>query len=430
MCRRSPTRKISCSNKNECNWSIVIRSKCHRSNSSLRTFSAKSLKPTTSSGNDSFRRWYLEVCFPCSWRWRSTASRNCQRWWRISSLKSRRRSFARCGTKRCLWWVDFSRWCERWRSAVQQDRVIGSFLIGERNPAAGFVPTFGPTWMFFDGTPREYTISGDQTSNTNIQKELAIPFSQKERPIFFVYRFSRDFRWNARFFSSTELSSSDSFASLTLPHPPIPICWNAPLIISEDHRDESEGETVSRDSRRWIPSDGSWSLSISCRVDARVKRHVGINWTARVSFIRHWPSISVFCRAIFDGIISTRNEHSEPSKNWTRSREFFNKWPSTLMNDTPIEWHFHSTRFRCRERRRNRWNNRRTPKCRSLSLVGHRRSRITHLQTIPSGLRNADVAVDIRIETRSIQRFVAPRRSRTQMKSFFCFNRSRLWTTM
>ena len=96
-------------------------------------------------------------------------------------------------------------------STVQQDRVIGSFLIdlfliSESNPAAGFLPTFGPTWMFFYGSPREYTISkdqdglaeglgegvcykgrllmeigchpisGDHTSNTNIQKESGIPF--------------------------------------------------------------------------------------------------------------------------------------------------------------------------------------------------------------------------------------------------------------
>ena len=59
-----------------------------------------------------------------------------------------------------------------------------------------------------------------------------------------------------------------------------------------------------------------------------------------------------------------------------------------------------------------------------LSLDGHRRSRTTHLQTIASGLRNADVAVDMRIETRSIQQFVSPRRSRAQMKSFFCLDRS------
>ena len=59
-----------------------------------------------------------------------------------------------------------------------------------------------------------------------------------------------------------------------------------------------------------------------------------------------------------------------------------------------------------------------------LSLVGHRRSRTTDLQTIASALRNADVAVDIRVETRSIQRFVSPRRSRAQMKSFFCLDRS------
>ena len=99
-------------------------------------------------------------------------------------------------------------------AAVQQDRVIGSFLldlflISESNPAAGFLPTFGPTWVFFYGSPREYRmsteqdgldegmgegvsykgrllmeiqchpISGDHTSNLNIQKESAIQFPER-----------------------------------------------------------------------------------------------------------------------------------------------------------------------------------------------------------------------------------------------------------
>jgi len=52
-------------------------------------------------------------------------------------------------------------------AAVQQDRVISSFLvdlfsISETNPAIGFLPSFGPTWVFLYGSPREYTISKDQ----------------------------------------------------------------------------------------------------------------------------------------------------------------------------------------------------------------------------------------------------------------------------
>jgi hypothetical protein len=98
-------------------------------------------------------------------------------------------------------------------AAVQQDRVISSFfidlfLISESNPAAGFFPTLGPTWMFLYGSPREYTtntdqdglsqgmgeavcykgrllmaiechaVSGDSTSIMNIQKESGIPFPE------------------------------------------------------------------------------------------------------------------------------------------------------------------------------------------------------------------------------------------------------------
>ena len=167
VCRRSPTRKISCSNGNGRKWSILIRS-----NSLLRTFSAKSLKPTKSwnlrndvsrpsdivwvfsdrLGNVSFRRRCLEVCFPCSWRW-----------WRISSFEE-----DRSGDRSSPVWSEALFMIDQFpplvrtmkialkdHSAVQQDRVIGSFLISESNPAAGFLSTFGPTWMFFDGTPQE-----------------------------------------------------------------------------------------------------------------------------------------------------------------------------------------------------------------------------------------------------------------------------------
>lgn len=98
-------------------------------------------------------------------------------------------------------------------AAVQQDRVIASFLIdlfliSESNPSAGFLPTLGPTWMFLYGSPREYTISKEQdglsqgmgegvcykgrvlmaiechpvnganTSNMNVQKETGIEFPE------------------------------------------------------------------------------------------------------------------------------------------------------------------------------------------------------------------------------------------------------------
>jgi len=94
-------------------------------------------------------------------------------------------------------------------STVQQDRIIASFLIdlfsiSESNPAIGFLPTFGPTWMFLYGSPREYTpnkdqdgldqgmgeavcykgrllmqieshpISGEHASNLNVQKENGV----------------------------------------------------------------------------------------------------------------------------------------------------------------------------------------------------------------------------------------------------------------
>ena len=111
-------------------------------------------------------------------------------------------------------------------SAVQQDRVISSFLIdlfsiSESNPSAGFLPTFGPTWMFLYGSPREYTInkdqdglgqglgegvcykgrllmeiechpiSGDNTSNTNVQKESGIQFPEAVSSFLFssIYSF-------------------------------------------------------------------------------------------------------------------------------------------------------------------------------------------------------------------------------------------------
>ncbi|CAF3717062.1 unnamed protein product [Rotaria sordida] len=52
-------------------------------------------------------------------------------------------------------------------AAVQKDRTISSFLIdlfsiSESNPLAGFLPIFGPTWIFLYGSPREYTINTNQ----------------------------------------------------------------------------------------------------------------------------------------------------------------------------------------------------------------------------------------------------------------------------
>lgn len=98
-------------------------------------------------------------------------------------------------------------------AAVQQDRVISSFLIdlfsiSESNPSAGFLPTFGPTWIFLYGSSRDYSmnkaqdglsqgmgeavcykgrllmeidthpITGDHTSNTSIQKQSGIQFPE------------------------------------------------------------------------------------------------------------------------------------------------------------------------------------------------------------------------------------------------------------
>ncbi|CAF1333357.1 unnamed protein product, partial [Rotaria sordida] len=100
------------------------------------------------------------------------------------------------------------------RTAVKKDRIISSFfidlfLISESNPSAGFLPTLGPTWMFLYGSPREYTISkdkdglnegmgeavcykgrllmaidchavsGENTSNMNVQKETGIQFPEE-----------------------------------------------------------------------------------------------------------------------------------------------------------------------------------------------------------------------------------------------------------
>ncbi|CAF1235979.1 unnamed protein product [Adineta ricciae] len=94
-------------------------------------------------------------------------------------------------------------------AAVQRDRIISStfidlFSISETSSSAGFLPTFGPTWMFLYGSPREYTmnkeqdglsegmgeavcykgrllmeiechpVSGENTSNMTVQKETGI----------------------------------------------------------------------------------------------------------------------------------------------------------------------------------------------------------------------------------------------------------------
>lgn len=99
------------------------------------------------------------------------------------------------------------------RAAVQQDRTIASFfidllIISESNPANGFLPTLGPTWMFLYGSAREYTISKEKdglsdgmgesisykgrllmaiechpvneenTTNMNVQKETGIQFPE------------------------------------------------------------------------------------------------------------------------------------------------------------------------------------------------------------------------------------------------------------
>jgi hypothetical protein len=103
-------------------------------------------------------------------------------------------------------------------AAIQQDRVISSFFIdlfsiSESNPAIGFLPTLGPTWMFLYGSPREYKISkdqdglsegmgegvcykgrllmaiecqpvtGDQAANMNVQKDGGVPFPEAVRSI-------------------------------------------------------------------------------------------------------------------------------------------------------------------------------------------------------------------------------------------------------
>ncbi|UJR24822.1 hypothetical protein I4U23_006197 [Adineta vaga] len=98
-------------------------------------------------------------------------------------------------------------------AAIQQDRIISSFLIdlfaiSESNPSTGFLPTFGPTWIFLYGSPREYCISkehdglgegmgegvcykgrllmeiqchpisGDNVPNMNVQKETGLRFPE------------------------------------------------------------------------------------------------------------------------------------------------------------------------------------------------------------------------------------------------------------
>ncbi|CAF2727460.1 unnamed protein product [Rotaria sp. Silwood2] len=106
-------------------------------------------------------------------------------------------------------------------AAVQKDRTISSFLIdlfsiSESNPLAGFLPIFGPTWVFLYGSPREYTmnkdqdglgermgegvcykgrllmeidchpISGENASNMNVQKQSGIQFPEAVNSFFFT----------------------------------------------------------------------------------------------------------------------------------------------------------------------------------------------------------------------------------------------------
>ncbi|CAF2056570.1 unnamed protein product [Rotaria magnacalcarata] len=168
-------------------------------------------------------------------------------------------------------------------ATVQQDRTITSFLIdlfsiSESNPLAGFLPTFGPTWMFLYGSSREYTInkdhdglgegmgegvcyrgrllmeiechpiSGEHASNMNVQKESGIQFPES-----YIFPMKRTFILfgciydvtmidkafgnaiicfelsigSSGYLNTNQLATHQSVSSVTRPYPRIPIDNNA-----------------------------------------------------------------------------------------------------------------------------------------------------------------------------------------------------------
>ncbi|CAF1117580.1 unnamed protein product [Adineta ricciae] len=164
-------------------------------------------------------------------------------------------------------------------AAIQQDRVISTFLIdlfaiSESNPSTGFLPTFGPTWVFLYGSPREYSISkehdglgegmgegvcykgrllmsiechpvsGDNVANVNVQKETGVHFPDthlfpvKRTFLLFgcIYNVSMiDKQFgnttisfelsigSSGYLNINQLDGSTSATSLTLPYPRFPI---------------------------------------------------------------------------------------------------------------------------------------------------------------------------------------------------------------
>ena len=124
-------------------------------------------------------------------------------------------------------------------AAVQQDRIISSFVIdlfsiSESNPSAGFLPSFGPTWMFLYGNAREYTMSkdqdglseglgeavsykgrlllqiethpvpGDETSTSSVQKQSGIAFPDE------VFRFELKIILKKKHLSNLDLLSTET----------------------------------------------------------------------------------------------------------------------------------------------------------------------------------------------------------------------------